>query len=96
LINSFNHLAENLLKHPQKETPKIKKNSKQQKKRRRLGYLLRITVEGIFGQDKGRYRLNYIRVKLASTTASWIGAIFFDEFHQIDKFLVRHILFFCY
>lgn len=78
-----------------KETPENKEELKTAKERRRLDYLLRITVEGKFGQGKGRYRLNYIRAKLASTTASWIGAIFFVmNLAKMTKILACHILFF--
>jgi len=78
-----------------KETAENKEELKTEKKRRRLDYLLRITVEGKFGQGKGRYRLNYIRAKLASTTASWIGAIFFVmNLAKMTKILACLIYFF--
>jgi len=62
---------------PKKETPENKDQLKAEKEQRRSDYRSRIPVEGKFGQGKGRYRLNYIRAKLANTSASWIGAIFF-------------------
>lgn len=61
---------------PKKETPENKEELKALKKQRHADYQDRIPVEGKFGQGKGRYRLNYIRAKLAKTSAGWIGAIF--------------------
>lgn len=61
---------------PKKETPENREELKALKKQRHSDYLDRIPVEGKFGQGKGRYRLNYIRAKLAITAAGWIGAIF--------------------
>ena len=62
---------------PKQETPENKDQLKVEKEQRQFDYRSRIPVEGKFGQGKGRYRLNYIRAKLANTSASWIGAIFF-------------------
>lgn len=61
---------------PRKETPENREEFKAQKEQRRIDYLARIPIEGKFGQAKGRYRLNYIKAKLAITSAGWIGAIF--------------------
>ena len=61
---------------PKKETPENREELKALKKQRHADYLDRIPVEGKFGQGKSRYRLNYIKAKLAITSAGWIGAIF--------------------
>ncbi|MBC5836691.1 transposase, partial [Flavobacterium muglaense] len=34
-------------------------------------------IEGKFGQGKSKYKLNKIMARLAQTSESWIGAIFF-------------------
>ena len=45
-------------------------------KQRRKDYLLRIPIEGKFGQGKGSYSLNTIRAKRADTSYAWINLIF--------------------
>lgn len=61
---------------PKKVTPENESQLKAIKRQRREEYLLRIPIEGKFGQGKGGYRLNHIRAKRADTSLAWINSIF--------------------
>ncbi|MBF0323410.1 MAG: IS5 family transposase [Magnetococcales bacterium] len=61
---------------PKKETEANREELREAKKQRRRDHLERIPIEGKFGQGKNRHGLAKIRAKLASTSASWIRAIF--------------------
>ena len=61
---------------PKKPTPENEAEIKALKRQRRQDYLLRIPIEGKFGQGKGGYRLNHIRAKRADTRYAWINSIF--------------------
>jgi len=61
---------------PQKLTENNREELKRLKAQRREEYLQRIPIEAKFGQGKNGYRLNYIRVKRADTSAAWINSIF--------------------
>jgi hypothetical protein len=61
---------------PKKVTPENASQIKALKRQRREEYLLRIPIEGKFGQGKGGYRLNQIRAKRADTSFAWINSIF--------------------
>jgi len=61
---------------PKKITEANREELKCLKAQRREEYLLRIPIEGKFGQGKNGYRLNYIRAKRADTSTAWINSIF--------------------
>lgn len=70
------HFAGKPLGRAKKVTEENREALKQQKTERRNDYLQRIPIEGKFGQGKNGYRLNYIRAKLADTSAAWVNSIF--------------------
>lgn len=61
---------------PVKQTDQNAEQLKLAKKQRKLDALLRIPIEGKFGQGKNGYRLNYVRARTAKTSEAWINAIF--------------------
>ena len=52
------------------------KNGQAELKQRKLDYRKRIPIEGMFGQGKNGYGLDYIRAKTAETSEAWIRSIF--------------------
>ncbi|MGI9317529.1 MAG: IS5 family transposase [bacterium] len=70
------HFAGKALGRPKKVTLDNALELKQLKQQRHNDYLLRIPIEGKFGQGKHGYRLNYIRAKRADTSLAWINSIF--------------------
>ena len=70
------HFAGKALGRPKTPTPENALELKKLKQQRRQDYLLRIPIEGKFGQGKGGYRLNEIRAKRADTSYAWINSIF--------------------
>jgi hypothetical protein len=70
------HFAGIPLGRPKKVTEENREEMKQLKAQRRTDYLQRIPIEGMFGQGKSGYRLNYIRAKRADTSLAWINSIF--------------------
>jgi len=61
---------------PRKVTDENRAEISQIKRQRRADERNRIPIEGKFGQGKNGYRLNQIRVRLASTSESWVRSIF--------------------
>jgi len=61
---------------PPKITSENKSEQKRLKKQRKEEYLMRIPIEGKFGQGKSAYSLGYIRAKTKSTSEAWINSIF--------------------
>jgi len=61
---------------PIKITTDNEAQQKQLKKQRKEEYLMRIPIEGKFGQGKSSYSLGYIRAKTKATSESWINSIF--------------------
>lgn len=71
------HYAGKPLGRPKKQTEANKAQLKHEKQQRHEDYTQRIPIEGKFGQGKGRYGLNKIKAKTASTSYAWINSIFF-------------------
>lgn len=61
---------------PPKITTENKSEQKRLKKQRKEEYLMRIPIEGKFGQGKSSYSLGYIRAKTKATSEAWINSIF--------------------
>ena len=61
---------------PVKITTENEAEQKQLKKQRKEEYLMRIPIEGKFGQGKSSYSLGYIRAKTKATSEAWINSIF--------------------
>lgn len=69
--NNIRHTGRPLGRKPKEELSKAEKKKKTQEKNERNH------IEGKFGQGKGKYGLNKIMAKLASTSESWIASILF-------------------
>ncbi|MBL4772071.1 MAG: IS5 family transposase [Alcanivoracaceae bacterium] len=61
---------------PPKITAKNDAEQKLLKKQRKEEYLMRIPIEGKFGQGKSSYSLGYIKAKTKATSEAWINSIF--------------------
>ncbi len=68
---NIRHTGKPLGRKPKIELSRYEKN-KLKKERGERNY-----IEGKFGQGKSKYKLNKIMARLAQTSESWIGAIFF-------------------
>jgi hypothetical protein len=94
--NNIRHTGKPLGRKPKEDlTPYQKKKLKKERGERNH-------VEGKFGQGKSKYKLNKIMARLAQTSESWIGAIFFimnilkltkDYFYAFLNWLFYWILF---
>ncbi|NQX98824.1 MAG: IS5 family transposase [Flavobacteriales bacterium] len=86
---------------PVKITPKNNAEQKQLKKQRKEEYLMRIPIEGKFGQGKSSYSLGYIKAKTKATSEAWINSIFlvmnilvlYKIFYLPNKILTKIALF---
>jgi hypothetical protein len=97
-------LKENNIRHTGKPLGRKPKQdlSSHQKKKLKTERGERNHIEGKFGQGKSKYKLNRIMARLAQTSESWIGAIFFimnilkltkDYFYAFLNWLCFWVLF---